>query len=283
MAENDLKFMRMAIEEARSSQNVPGKVPIFVGAVVTKNGKLLDKAHRGERNRGDHAEYTALERKLLNADLDGATVYTTLEPCIVGSHPGEKYRWPCAHWVVERGVRKVWIGDLDSNPNICGRGVAHLENYGIIVEHFPFELRKEIRELNKEFIEKQKGSPTVLLANRTEEKSMIWQFFTRLQFEGTTKPWSRLLWFYGPGGIGKSNLLAWLQVAAKERNIVRVVRWPVLGDNSAFLYFQQMCNMKSDEIESVRKEGGSLEDFVCTRVANNLGMDTQAEILVLDS
>jgi len=283
MTENDLRFMRMAIEKARGSQNVTGKVPIFVGAVVTKNGKLLDKAHRGERNRGEHAEYTALERKLLNADLNGATVYTTLEPCIVGSHPGEKYRWPCAHWIVERGVRKVWIGDLDPNPNICGRGVAHLENHEIIVEHFPSELRREIKELNKAFIEKQKRSPTVPLANRAEERSLIWQFFTRLQFEGVTKPWSRLLWFCGPGGIGKSNLLAWLRVSAEERNIIRAIQWPVLGDNSAFLYFQQMCNAKSDEIESVRKAGGSPEDFVCTGLANNLSVDTRAKILVLDS
>jgi len=283
MTENDLKFMRMAIEEARSSQNVSGKVPIFVGAVVTKNEEFLDKAHRGERGQREHAEYTALQRKLLNADLKGATVYATLEPCIIGSHPGEKYRWPCAHWIVERGIRKVWVGDLDPNPNICGRGVAHLEDHGIIVDYFPSELRGEIKELNKEFIEKQKRSPTVLLANRTEEKSMIWQFFTRLQFEGVTKPWSRLLWFYGPGGIGKSNLLAWLRVTAGERNIISVIQWPSLGNNAAFLYFQQMCNANSDEIESVRKAGGSPEDFVCASLAKNLSTDTQAKILVLDS
>jgi len=275
--------MRMAIDEARKSKNVPEKAPIFVGAIVTKNGEFLDNAHRGERALGDHAEYTVLEKKLLNTDLDGATVYATLEPCIVGSHPGEKYRWPCAHWIVERGIKKVWVGDLDPNPNICGRGIAHLEEHGVVIEYFPSELRNEIRELNKEFIEKQKKRPTVLLANRADEKSIIWQFFTRLQFEGVTKPWSRLLWFCGPGGIGKSDLLAWLRATAEERNIVKVVKWPVLGDNSAFLYFQQMCSMRSDEIESVRQNCGSVEDFVCTGVASNLGMDTQAKILVLDS
>ena len=52
-----------------------------VGAVVVKDGKVLAKAHRGE-NPKSHAEYVALEEKLPNETLAGATVYTTLEPCV---------------------------------------------------------------------------------------------------------------------------------------------------------------------------------------------------------
>ncbi|MFH1774126.1 MAG: deaminase [Methanobacteriota archaeon] len=97
MTINDLRFMRIAIEEAKKSKNAHGKVPIYVGAVVAKNGKIIAKAHRGQYGFGEHAEYTALERVLEHKDRDylkGATLYTTLEPCVIGSHgKDEKYRW----------------------------------------------------------------------------------------------------------------------------------------------------------------------------------------------
>jgi len=279
---NELHFMRLAIEEAKKSINKLGKTPIYVGAVVTKNGEILATAYRGESETGVHAEVTALE-KSEDKHLEGATLYTTLEPCIVGSHPGEKYRWPCARWIVEKRIKKVWIGDLDPNPNICGRGVEFLEDNRITVDYFPSDLREKLKELNKEFIEKQKRRPTVQLANRNDEKSMIWRFLSRLQFQEERYYGSRLLWFCGPSGIGKSELIAWLRVVAEERKIIKAHPPLTLSGNPAIIYFRQLANVKSDEIEAVRREGASPEDFVCTDLAIKLSADTQPKILILDS
>jgi len=72
----DHKFARMAIDEARKS--VPendGRPHPWVGAVVVKDGKVLSTAHRGEQP-GNHAEYVALEKKLSDEAVAGATVYT---------------------------------------------------------------------------------------------------------------------------------------------------------------------------------------------------------------
>jgi len=118
----DRKFARLAIEEARKSvpENDDRPHPL-VGAVVVKDGKVLATAYRGEAE-GNHAEYITLEKKLDDAALVGATVYTTLEPCTTQNHP----KIPCADRLIERKVARVVIGMLDPNPNITGAASVRL-------------------------------------------------------------------------------------------------------------------------------------------------------------
>lgn len=80
-------FMRQAIEEARKSKPEDGHPHPKVGVVIVKESVVLATGHRGELAPGEHAEFTALERKLDNASVAGAIVYTTLEPCTTRSHP----------------------------------------------------------------------------------------------------------------------------------------------------------------------------------------------------
>ena len=141
------RFMRMAIEEARKSVPEDGRVHPKVGVVVVKDGRVLATAHRGEVPQC-HAEYIALEKKLDEAPLIGATVYTTLEPCTSRNHP----KVPCAVRLTERKVGRVVIGMLDPDDRISGRGQRALRRAGIATELFPHELMAEIEELNREFV-----------------------------------------------------------------------------------------------------------------------------------
>jgi tRNA(adenine34) deaminase len=82
---DDLHYMRHAIVQARLAARIPGMVPI--GCVITRGGRVLAEGHNEVAIRHDptaHAEIVALRRAALaldSADLQGATLYSTLQPC----------------------------------------------------------------------------------------------------------------------------------------------------------------------------------------------------------
>jgi len=86
VTEADLHWVRVALREATAAGE-RGEVP--VGAVVVRDGALLAAA--GNRNLSDvdptaHAEVVALRsaaRAAANHRLPGATLYVTVEPCVM--------------------------------------------------------------------------------------------------------------------------------------------------------------------------------------------------------
>lgn len=143
----DTDFMALAVEQARLSTPEPGHVRPRVGVVVVARGEIIARAHRGELGVGEHAEYTALERKLKNVDLSGATVFTTLEPCTVRNPPKQA----CVDWLIDRKISRVVVGTLDPNPRIKGEGVLRLREAGIPVQLTTPSLTTEIEQLNRDF------------------------------------------------------------------------------------------------------------------------------------
>ena len=145
--DEDRKFANIAIEEARQSiSEQDGKPHPMVGAVVVKNGNVLASAHRGEAP-GDHAEFTALDKKLADESVFGATIYTTLEPCTSRNQP----KIPCVKRIIDRKVARVVVGMLDPDPRITGCGLLALRNANIAIDVFPPDLMTEIEELNRDF------------------------------------------------------------------------------------------------------------------------------------
>ncbi len=78
----DVRFMRIALDEARR-----GDYPF--GAVIVKDGKILARGRNLGRSHDDptaHGEMTAIRRCLSahgSAALKGATLYTSGEPCVM--------------------------------------------------------------------------------------------------------------------------------------------------------------------------------------------------------
>src|SRR5262245_11914042 len=79
-------YMQLALEEALLAR-VAGEVP--VGAVVVVDGEVVGKGHNASLAMSDptaHAEVLALRaaaKRMRNFRLVGATLYCTVEPCLM--------------------------------------------------------------------------------------------------------------------------------------------------------------------------------------------------------
>ena len=151
----DRELMLTTVELARKCESETGKISPKVAALLVRDGVVLAAAFRGEFLAGEHAEYSLLERKLRDATVAGATLFTTLEPCTSRNQP----KIPCADRIVERRIRRVVIGILDPNPQICGEGELRLRDAGVEIGRFDSDLMAVIEELNRDFIRDQRPRP----------------------------------------------------------------------------------------------------------------------------
>ena len=133
--------MRLAVEEMRKSS---GRGP-KVGAVIANAEGVISVGHRVV---GTHGEQAAIETALATgADLRGATLFSTLEPCVSTNANRES----CAELICRVGIQTVYVGRYDTNPNIYREGWKILRAAGISVKDFLLEYRSEIDSINAQF------------------------------------------------------------------------------------------------------------------------------------
>lgn len=101
----DIKYMELAYKEALKALAID-EVP--VGAVLVQDGRVIAKAHNLRETKQlvtAHAETLVIERackKLKSWRLEGCTLYTTLEPCIM-----------CSGVIINSRIEKVVYGASD--------------------------------------------------------------------------------------------------------------------------------------------------------------------------
>ena len=130
--DGEWNWMRRAVDLAKQSEAEADKACApRVGAVFVKDGRIVAEGYRGKAGKGCHAEYSAL--MLANeSEIEGSTVYTTLEPCTKRGHP----KIPCAQRLVDARVAEVVIGLFDPNPHIFRKGWKILKAAGIVLRDF---------------------------------------------------------------------------------------------------------------------------------------------------
>ncbi|TFB12279.1 bifunctional diaminohydroxyphosphoribosylaminopyrimidine deaminase/5-amino-6-(5-phosphoribosylamino)uracil reductase RibD [Candidatus Marinimicrobia bacterium MT.SAG.4] len=125
MTDKDTEFMTYALSLAERGKLWTSPNPM-VGAVITSNNKIIGEGFHEKYGR-EHAEVNAF--KGLGDNLEGATLYVTLEPCSIhGKTP------PCTDAILSSGIRRVVIAMKDPNPQINGAGIRILEEKGIKVD-----------------------------------------------------------------------------------------------------------------------------------------------------
>jgi pyrimidine deaminase RibD-like protein len=156
----DEELMRRAVGLSKQSRaEDDGRTHPLVGAVIAHpNGEIISTGYRGQYTPGNHAEQEALVG--IKDDLvAGAVVYSTLEPCTFRGK-----QTPCCLRLIDRSVSEIVIGILDPNPDIRGRGWWKFEAGGITVRNFAPHFVKEIREMNRDFINYQLGPGLMITA-----------------------------------------------------------------------------------------------------------------------
>lgn len=108
----DEKCMRASLAEARVAAGA-GEVP--VGAVVVVDGEIVARAHNGTITGHDpsgHAEVLALRaaaERVGNHRLPNATLYVTLEPCVM-----------CVGAIAQARITRVVFGAYDRKAGALG-------------------------------------------------------------------------------------------------------------------------------------------------------------------
>jgi diaminohydroxyphosphoribosylaminopyrimidine deaminase/5-amino-6-(5-phosphoribosylamino)uracil reductase len=153
--ETDKLHLARAIELAGRGVGAVKPNPA-VGAVVARDGEVLGEGWH-ERFGAAHAEVNAIEACGM-ADLSGATLYVSLEPCC---HEGKTP--PCTEAIVQAGIGRVVVGSDDPTEKAAGRGLGILRDEGVEVVVADGELATQARLLNQAFRKHARvGRPWVL-------------------------------------------------------------------------------------------------------------------------
>jgi diaminohydroxyphosphoribosylaminopyrimidine deaminase / 5-amino-6-(5-phosphoribosylamino)uracil reductase len=155
VTDTDRVHLARAIELAGRGVGAVKPNPV-VGAVVARDGEVLGEGWH-ERFGAAHAEVNAIEACGL-AELAGATLYVSLEPCC---HEGKTP--PCTEAILQAGLGRVVVGSDDPTEKAAGRGLGILRDEGVEVVLADGELATRARLLNQAFRKHARtGRPWVL-------------------------------------------------------------------------------------------------------------------------
>ena len=125
LTDTDREHLARSIELAYNGLGRVHPNPI-VGAVIARDGEVLGTGWHDVYG-GPHAEVAAIE-DAGDADLAGATIYVSLEPCC---HDGKTP--PCTTAILAAGIGRVVVASDDPSEKASGRGLGILRDEGVDV------------------------------------------------------------------------------------------------------------------------------------------------------
>lgn len=152
MLETDTDYMLRALQLARRAER-EGEVP--VGAVVISEGQVIGEGWNqniGSNDPSAHAEIIALRdagRRLSNHRLVNATLFVTLEPCIM-----------CLGASIHARIERLVYGASDPKTGALGGqvDVQSLARHNHLIEVTAGVLGEESRQLLRAFFKARRGA-----------------------------------------------------------------------------------------------------------------------------
>jgi len=128
----------------------------MVGALIVRDETVLGEGWHEECG-GPHAEVNAIV-DAGDADLSGATLFVSMEPCC---HHGKTP--PCTDAILAAGIARVVVASDDPSAKASGRGLGILRDEGLAVDVADGELADRARLVNQAFRKHARtGRPWVL-------------------------------------------------------------------------------------------------------------------------
>jgi tRNA pseudouridine32 synthase / 2,5-diamino-6-(5-phospho-D-ribitylamino)-pyrimidin-4(3H)-one deaminase len=136
MTEIHMPFMEKALDEARKSSGTENA--FSVGALLVKDGQILETGYTRELPGNTHAEQCALEKYFAKHGVDdvpeGTVLYTTMEPCSLRLSGN----LPCVDRVLQTSIKTVFVGVMEPDTFVQeNEGRKKLEEAGIEYIHIP--------------------------------------------------------------------------------------------------------------------------------------------------
>jgi diaminohydroxyphosphoribosylaminopyrimidine deaminase/5-amino-6-(5-phosphoribosylamino)uracil reductase len=155
VTETDRRHLARAIELAEAGRGLVSPNPL-VGAVIGRDGAAIAEGYHRALG-GPHAEVEAI-RAADHAELEGATLYVSLEPCC---HHGRTP--PCTEAIVDAGITRVVVAADDPSSHASGRGLGILRDEGVEVVVEDGDLAARARLQNQPFRKRARtGRPWVM-------------------------------------------------------------------------------------------------------------------------
>lgn len=264
MTNTEKNQMNKAIALAEKCEPIADRIP-RVGAVIAIGNTIIGRGYRGSGKAGDddHAEMVAINKVDDKTQLPRATLFTTLEPCTkdVRTDPMNC----CTELIKQHGIKKVFIGILDPNQGVRGKGLWELQTNGIDVELFPPDLAKRLRVLNHKFIRIQQTLGIRITNLRSGQTIRTFDKGGVFELEGSflNPPGDDVFVFSGVGGLwyprfnrlqvtGDRKWAVNLHFGSYGPHTLCIVKTSDLGAN--LLRFYQKIITQNTERERVAKE-----------------------------
>lgn len=134
--------MKRCLELAQKGRLHAAPNPM-VGSVIVHDGQIIGEGYH-QKYGEPHAEVNAVKSVQQPELLSKSTLYVNLEPC---AHFGKTP--PCSNLIIDKKIRKVVIGCVDSYSEVAGKGIEKMRKAGVEVEVGILE--EESLSLNRKF------------------------------------------------------------------------------------------------------------------------------------